>query len=240
MIELSGFDYAHEGVTLKGQIARPAGPGPHPAVLVMHHAIGMGENELHRTRKLAEAGYVALATDMYGIGAEPAGPDVYGPLFADLKAAPDLLRGRVLAGFDALRALPEVDAARIGAIGFCFGGQCVLELARTGAPVASVVSFHGLLSTDAPARKGAVRAKVLVITGALDPYAPREHVADFEKEMAAAEADYHLTIYGQGLHAWTDPTVPADDIPGVRYDAVLDRLSWSQATAFLDETLRPA
>jgi dienelactone hydrolase len=240
MTELCTFEYAHDGQALKGEIARPPGPGPHPAVLVMHHAIGLGENELRRTRMLAEAGYVALATDMYGIGAQAVGRDVFTPLFAGLQADPSRLRGRVLAGYEALRALPEVDGARIGAIGFCFGGQCVLELARTGAQVASVVSFHGLLTTDAPARKGGVQAKVLAIAGALDPYAPPEHVAEFQKEMASAEVDWHLTVYGQGLHAFTDPSVAAHDIPGVRYDAMLDHLSWAQATAFLEATLRPS
>lgn len=238
MTELRTFEYTHDGQTLKGEIALPAGPGPHPAVLVMHHAIGMGENEMRRARMLAEAGYVALATDMYGIGSEAVPDKVYLPIFRGLQADPEKLRGRVLAGYEGLRALPEVDSSRIGAIGFCFGGQCVLELARTGADVASVVSFHGLLTTDAPARKGAVKAKVLVITGALDPYAPPAHVADLQTEMTEAGVDWHLTVYGRGLHAWTDPTVPANDIPGVRYDAVLDRLSWIQATAFLDETLR--
>lgn len=238
MTELSTFAYTHDGETLKGEIARPAGPGPHPAVLVMHHAIGLGPNEMRRAKMLAEAGYVALATDMYGIGTEAVPQDVYGPLFAKLQADPNRLRGRVLAGYETLRAQPGVDKARIGAIGFCFGGQCVLELARSGAPVGAVVSFHGLLTTGLPAAKGAVKAKVLAITGALDPYAPPEHVADFQKEMAAAEADWQLTVYGNGMHAWTDPSVAEHNVPGVRYDAFLDKLSWAQATDFLAATLR--
>jgi dienelactone hydrolase len=240
MIDLRTFEYVHDGQVLKGEIARPAGPGPHPAVLVMHHAIGLGSNEMRRTRMLAEAGYVALATDMYGIGKEAVSQDVYAPMFAALQGEPDRLRGRVLAGYDALRALPEVDSARVSAIGFCFGGQCVLELARTGADVASVVSFHGLLTTDRPAAKGAVKAKVLAITGALDPYAPADHVAGFQAEMTAAEVDWQLTVYGQGMHAFTDPSVAQHGVPGVRYDALLDRLSWAQATAFLEATLQPS
>jgi dienelactone hydrolase len=238
MAELSTFTYAHDGETLKGEIARPAGPGPHPAVLVMHHAIGLGPNEMRRAKMLADAGYVALATDMYGIGTEEVAQEVYAPLFSKLQADPARLRARVLAGYEALRAQPDVDKARIGAIGFCFGGQCVLELARSGADARAVVSFHGLLTTQLPAAKGAVKARVLAITGALDPYAPPEQVADFQKEMAAAEADWQLTVYGGGMHAWTDPMVETHNVPGVRYDAHLDKLSWIQATAFLDAALR--
>jgi dienelactone hydrolase len=126
----------------------------------------------------------------------------------------------------------------MAAIGFCFGGQCVLELARTGADVKAVVSFHGLLGTQIPTPRGGVKAMVLAITGALDPFVPESDVQRFQEEMAAAEADWHLTIYGQGWHAFTDPDVSTHhDIPGVRYDPALDHLSWSQATAFLATAL---
>jgi dienelactone hydrolase len=237
---LRTFEYEHDGVTLKGELALPAGPGPHPAVLVMHHAIGLGSNEMRRARMLADAGYVALATDMYGIGTREVPQSEYAPLFMALQEDPAKLRARVLAGYEALRARPEVDPGRIGAIGFCFGGQCVLELARSGAEAAAVVSFHGILTARNPARPGTVKARVLAIAGALDPYAPPADVEAFQKEMTAAGVDWHLTVYGQGMHAFTDPSVEDHGVPGVRYDALLDRLSWSQATAFLDAALEPA
>jgi len=235
---LRSFDYDHDGFTLKGEIALPEGPGPHPAVLVMHDALGLGNLMRHKALALAKAGYVALASDMYGRGrfATPAeGMDTYRGVSGD----PALLRGRVLAAYDALRGAPGVDASRIGAIGYCFGGQCVLELARSGADARGVVSFHGLLTTAQPARAGEVKAKVLAITGALDPYAPAEHRAGFQAEMAAAEADWQMTVYGKGWHAFTEEDAPEiADIPGVRYDPLLDRLSWAEATAFLEAVVR--
>lgn len=231
MTALIPHAYAHEGVALTGELAIPAGTGPHPAVLVMHAGLGIGTLVRKRARDLAAAGYVALVTDMYGFA-----PDEQACRqgFAALQADPALLRGRVLAGFEAARALPGVDAARIAAMGFCFGGECVLELARSGADVAAVVSFHGGLRTKQPAVRGAVKARILVMTGAHDPYAPPADVEAFKQEMTEAEAEWHLTLYGQGWHAFTDPSTGArTDIPGVRYDPLLDRLSWAQSSAFL-------
>jgi dienelactone hydrolase len=239
MIELRPLDYSHGDDALQGQIAMPAGPGPHPAVLVMHESRGLGEQVRHRARMLAELGYVALAADMYGSGVDIWNAEGDGTLMLTLNKQPERLRGRVLAGFEALKAQPEVNAGRIGAIGFCFGGQCVLELARSGAEVKSVVSFHGMLNTKLPAKPGVVKAKMLVLTGARDPYAPLAHVSGFREEMTAAKADWQVTIYGEGYHAFTDPNA-ADlaDIPGFRYDPLLDRLSWASALAMLEATLR--
>ncbi len=239
MTDLPVFEYSHDGVPLRGYLAMPEGPGPHPAVLVMRDALALEGVVSRRAQDLARLGYVALATDMFGSG--PGEPSVAeaSESFAQLQKTPEYLRGRVLATFEALRALPQVDAARVSAIGYCFGGQCVLELARSGADARSVVSFHGLMHTALPAKPGAIKAKILAITGALDPHAPLSDVPGFQKEMSDAGADYHLTIYGQGVHAWTDPDVAKRiDIPGVQYDPFLDHLSWVQATAFLDATLR--
>jgi dienelactone hydrolase len=239
MTELRTIDYAHGDDALQGQLAVPTGPGPHPAVLVMHDARGLGELVRARARKLAELGYVALATDMYGAAGNDKDVRESGELMLALHKEPERLRGRVLAGFEALRARPEVAAGRIGALGYCFGGQCVLELARSGADVKSVVSFHGLLTSEFPAKPGAVKAKVLVLTGAHDPYAPPEHVDGFRKEMTAAGADWQITIYGEGYHAFTDPNAgELTHIPGLRYDPLLDKLSWTSALAMLDATLR--
>lgn len=238
MGELRALDYEHDGVVLKGELALPAGPGPHPGVLVMHDAHGLNDLVRRRALALAELGYAALATDMYGGGKLFTGQTEVGPVFQALQEDPQRLRGRVLAAFEALRARPEVDEGRVGAIGFCFGGQCVLELARSGAQARSVVSFHGLLHTSQPARAGAVKAKVLVLTGGRDPYAPAEAVAALQREMTEAEADWQLTVYGEGWHAFTDPNPKKAEVPGVRYDPLLDRLSWAQATAFVEATLR--
>jgi dienelactone hydrolase len=240
MISSRAFDYRHDDVQLTGWLAQPSGPGPHPAVMVMHSALGISDVVRGKADELAAMGYVALATDMYGSAPDDGDPKAYGALFKALIDDPDLLRARIRSAFDAIRSLPGVDAGRIAAIGYCFGGQCVLELARSGAAVRSVVSFHGLLTSAQPAERGAVQAKVLAITGALDPYAPAEHVQAFQKEMTEAGVDWQVTVYGTGWHAFTDPVVGRrEDLPGLRYDAMLDRLSWAQATEFLSATLEP-
>jgi dienelactone hydrolase len=235
MTALRPYAYSHDGVTLTGQLAEPTGPGPHPAVLVMHSALGQGPLERKRAQDLADAGYVALAADMYGFETSE---DTWRQAMAAFKQSPELARSRMVATYEAVRALPQVDPSRICAIGFCFGGECVLELARSGLDVAAVVSFHGGLLTKSPAARGSVKAKILVITGALDPYAPASDVEAFEKEMTEAEADWQMTIYGQGEHGFTNPSArPRPDYPGVRYDAMLDRLSWAQSNAFLEACL---
>jgi dienelactone hydrolase len=238
MGELSAFEHRHKDVVMKGALALPEGPGPHPAVLVMHSAHGLGPHAQERALRMAEAGYVALATDMYGEGRYFPNPADSAQFFAALQADPELLRARVVAAYEALRDLPQVDAGRVGALGFCFGGQCVLELARSGADVRGVVSFHGLLRTGLPARPGEVRSKVLVLAGAKDPYAPADDIAGFQGEMDAAGADWQLTVYGEGWHAFTDPDAALHDTPGVRYDPLIDRLSWAQSMAFLDAVVK--
>ena len=239
MSQPTPYEYTHDGVRLVGQLSLPKGPGPHPAVLVMHNAHGLGPHTRERTALMAEAGYVALATDMYGDGAYLTEQADLAHHFGGLQGEPAKLRNRVLAGFEALSALPQVDRSRIGAIGYCFGGQCVLELARSGADAKAVVSFHGLLTTALPARPGEVKAKVLVLTGAKDPWAPPQHVEGFKAEMTAARADWQLTVYGEGYHAFTDPHgAEIAGREGIVYDPLLEKLSWAQMMAFLDATVR--
>lgn len=237
MTELVALDYRHDGLALQGQLAVPNGPGPHPAVLVMHEARGLGPHVRRRAAMLANLGYLALATDMYGAGRHFEDPQEAAEPFMAMQKNPVLLRARAVAAFEALRARPEADPGRLAAIGFCFGGQCVLELARSGADARAVVSFHGILSTQTPAKAQEVRAKVLAIAGAKDPYAPLSDVAAFQAEMTATGADWQLTLYSEGCHAFTDPIAGGLDVPGVRYDPLLDRLSWTQATTFLDAVL---
>jgi dienelactone hydrolase len=203
----------------------------------MHSALGIGELECRRAGDLAASGNVALATDMYGAGRQLT-KEESGSYFLELLQNPDLLRSRIVATFDAVRDPDEVDSARVSAIGFCFGGQCALELARSGAEVCAVVSFHGLLRTASAAQRGAVTAKVLSITGVKDPYVPAEDVAAFQREMTDAGVDWQVTVYGQGLHAFTMPDIARQGVAGTAYDPLLDHLSWAQATTFLAATLR--
>ena len=232
------YEYAHDAVNLVGWLALPPGPGPHPAVMVMNDARGQGNQVRERALRLAGEGYLAFVTDMYGGGKCFERSTDGGAVMLSLHAEPDLFRARVLANFAALLARPEVDPARIAAIGFCFGGQCVLELARSGADLRAVVSYHGLLTTQRPAMPGTVNAHIAIFTGALDPYAPVEQVAIFREEMDAAGASYDVTIFGDAYHAFTDVNALAHDVPGLKYDALADSVSWAGTLALLEAKLR--
>ena len=238
MTTLRDFDYTVQGISCKGRLALPPGAGPHPGVLVMHSANGLGDHVYKRALLLAEAGYAALATDMYGGGRHFDDPMESGKLFMALVNEPKLMRDRIVGTFETFRAVPQVDARRVGAIGFCFGGQCVLELARSGADAKAVISFHGLLTTAFPARPNDIKAKMLVIAGARDPFAPKKDIAAFEDEMTAAGADWQMTVYGEGFHSFTDPSTDKMGHPGIRYNAVLDKLSWAQSMTYLDAMLK--
>jgi dienelactone hydrolase len=227
--------YDHDRLELSGIAERPERANGR-AVMVVHEAPGIGANVRRRARMLAELGYVAFVADLYGGGRSYGESSEDHPMHA-LRADPALFRARVKAGFERMLALPRVDAARTAAIGYCFGGTAVLELARSAAPVAAVVSFHGLLTTPAPARAGEVSARVLACTGARDPLVPLDHVDLFAREMDAAAADWQLIVYGRALHSFTNPNVAGMGDPRMDYDPSADRQSWAAALLFLDEAL---
>jgi dienelactone hydrolase len=206
--------------------------------MVMHNAHGLGPQVRDAALKLAQQGYLALATDMYGGGTFHENPSAAGESLGPLWKNPQLLRSRVVAWFDWLQARPEVAPDRIAAIGYCFGGQCVLELARSGADVKAVVSFHGILTTSMPAQAGAVRAQVAVYTGAEDPYAPRKHVDDFQDEMQSAGVRWQITSFGRCYHAFTDANIRAN-LPGLAYDPIATEVSWAGTLALLKTALGP-
>ena len=236
MTELSPVTCHQEGANLKGQLALPTSPGPHPAVMVMHNAHGLGPQVRDSAQRLAREGYVALATDMYGDGVFYEDPSAAGASLGPLWKNPQLLRSRVIAWYEWLRKRAEVIPDRIAAIGYCFGGQCVLELARSGADLKAVVSFHGILTTSMPAQPGAVRARVAVYTGTEDPYAPRKHVEAFQDEMQSAGVDWQLMSFGRCYHAFTDQHISAN-LPGLAYDPIADQVSWAGALALIAAVL---
>lgn len=218
---------------LVGELYRPErsdGRG----VLVVHEADGIGGNVRRRCAQLAELGYVALAADLHG-GGRVLESDEMRAAVDGFRADPERFRTRIRAGLDALATV--ADPARLVAIGYCFGGTAVLELARSGAPVRAVASFHGLLTTRAPAPNGSIRARVAAYTGAMDPLVPPEDVAAFQAEMAAAEADWRLHVYGRARHSFTNIGVADSPDPRMRYDPGADADSWASAVRFLDDTL---
>lgn len=219
----------HGGLTLVGQMARPSGAGAAPVVMVFPSALGLGEHALDAVKGMAEAGYIGLGIDMYGGGLASSytDTDATGSRFADLVANPAVLRERALAWLDGARLLPGADPSRIAAIGYCFGGFCVLELARTGADVKAVVSYHGLLKTQIPAAPGTIKAEVVAYCGAKDPYAPAQDIETLRQELTAAGARYQITTFGEAEHSFTDPRAGSAKTPGISYNALAARMAWS-------------
>ena len=233
------IDYRDGSVVCRGVIAYDdTADGKQPGVLVFHEGLGLGDHIIERARRIAKLGYVALAADMFGDRRQARDLEDMRALVGDLRNEPTKLRARAHAALATLASHPQVDAGRLGAVGFCFGGSVVLELARDGAALRAVVSFHGVLATRAPASPGAVKAGVLVLTGANDPLAPPDHVAALEDEMRAAGVrDWQVITYGNTQHAFTNPGADGSFLPGTFYNEQSDRRSWAAMTGFLDEVL---
>ena len=231
-------DYRCEQANLRGYLAWNDSAEPRPGILVFHEGLGLGDFAMERVRQLAGLGYVALAADMFGERRQARNLREVATLVGGLRAEPEKLRARGRAALETLAALPQVDAQRLGAIGFCFGGSVVLELARAGADLRAVVSFHGVLATKMPALSGKVKASVLVCTGADDPLAPPDQVAEFENEMrAAAVRDWQVISYGNTLHGFTNPAADGSMLRSALYNAQADRRSWASMQSLFDEVL---
>jgi dienelactone hydrolase len=238
-METHDIDYRAGAVNLRGYLAfDETAAGRRPGVLVFHEGLGLGEFAMARARMLAELGYVALAADMFGDRRQARNLQEVVKLVGDLRNEPEKLRARGSAALTTIAALPQVDANRIGAIGFCFGGSVVLELARDGADLKAAVSFHGVLATRMPAVPGKVKASVLVCTGADDPLAPPEQVKAFEDEMRAAGVrDWQVISYGNTLHGFTNPAADGSMMRSALYSAQADRRSWASMRSLFEEVL---
>jgi dienelactone hydrolase len=235
-VQTKSVEYKQGDAVLEGYLAwDDAAGGPRPGVLVVHEWMGMGDFVKLQTRKLAALGYVAFAADIYGQGVRPKTPAEAAAQSAIYKKDRGLMRARVRAGLDVLRHEPLCGAKRLAAIGYCFGGTCVLELARSGVELAGVVSFHGGLDTPNPADAGNIRCKVLVLHGGDDPHVPPKDVKAFEDEMRAAGVDWQLVVYGGAVHAFTNPALGTDNAKGAAYNAKADRRSWEAMKAFFTE-----
>ncbi len=237
MQEFEAIDCDHDGFALSGLVARPEGRGPFPTVIVMHSANGLRHQVQGTIRRLAALGYLAVATDMYGPEIQQGDAEGTGRAYMAFHEDPRLLRSRVVRWFDTVAARPDVDRARIAAIGYCFGGMCVLELARSGADVRAVVSYHGILTTQAPARKGEVKCDVAAYCGAHDPYAPMDTIDGLRRELAEAEARHQIMIFGEAAHSFTDPNAASMGMSGIEYNAIADRVSWAGTLALLEAVL---
>lgn len=232
-IKTEDIIYRDSPLTMNGLAAYEDGPTEkRPGVLVVHEAWGLGEHVIARARMLAGLGYVGFAADMFGDRRQITKREEAMALIGDLRANPQKLRVRMRAALTAMSAMPQVDSARLGAIGFCFGGTAVLELARDGADVAGVVSFHGGLETQMPAGAGVVKARVLVCNGADDPMIPPTQVKAFEDEMHKAGADIRVINYKGAVHNFTNPAADGSIAPGILYNKPADERSWAAMRAF--------
>ena len=230
MSSLEPIPYRDGDIALTGWLARPVGQA-RATVIVFPTIANFNEPVERRAMMLAEQGYLALVADFYGQAV--ASFEASGPLAQMLRTDPDTYRARLRAAIATLRAL--AGDLPMAAIGFCMGGQAALEAARDGAGLAAVVSFHGLLNTQAPAAPGAIKARILVCHGDADPMVPREQVLAFWEEMDAAGADWHFHSFSGVRHGFTDPGSDARGLNAVRYNASADRHSWAAMLGLFDE-----
>jgi dienelactone hydrolase len=234
MARVRDVEYEADGLTMIGSLCIPDQPGPRPAVLVAHEANGLDEYQKSRARQLAELGFVAFALDYHGGGVTPdfaAAQERTAALWDD----PERMRALGQAGLDVLRAEPATDPTKVAAIGYCFGGALVLELARTGADLKAVVGFHPGLRTNRPADSAKIVGTVLICVGSEDPYVTSEDRAAFEAEMRAANVDWQMHLYGGVEHTFTHPYADGAGLPGLRYHQPSAERSWRAMLELFDE-----
>lgn len=231
----------HDGdVALEGFLAydSQAQPTKAPGVLVVHQWMGLTDYEKRRCRELAALGYVAFALDIYGQGVRPANTKEAGAQATLYKTDRQLYRRRLNLGLEQLKARTNVDAKKCGAIGYCFGGTGVLELARSGADVEGVVSFHGGLDSPSPQDGKQITAEILVCHGQDDPFVPAGDIAEFKKELDDAEVEYEMIVYPGAVHSFTQPMAGNDNSKGAAYNAQADKKSWASMKEFFSRLLQ--
>ena len=210
--------------------------GRRPGILVTHDWLGVTDKTKAKVDELAEMGYVAFAVDIYGKGVRPNGPAEAGQLAGGFKKDRTALRARMQEGLKVLRDQPNVDKTKLAVIGYCFGGTAALELARTGADIKDVVTFHAGLDSPKPEDGKRIKGKLLILHGADDPMSSPEDINAFESELKNAKVDWQMIQYGGAVHSFTDKTAGNDNSKGAAYNAEADRRSWQAFRDFLQET----
>lgn len=229
-------EYQQGDTTLEGFLAYDdAVSGPRPGVLIVHQWLGVTGYEKHRAEQLAQLGYLAFCADIYGKGIRPKDTQEAGVEATKYKSNRQLLRTRANAGLAVLKANKLADAKRLAAIGYCFGGTAVIELARGGAELKGVVSFHGGLDSPTPADGKNIKCKILACHGGDDPYVPAKDLAAFEDELRSAQVDWQLIKYGGAVHSFTQPMAGNDNSKGAAYNERADQRSWSDMKQFFAE-----
>jgi dienelactone hydrolase len=222
----------HDGVIFESFIAAPAGAGPHPVVMLFPNVMGLDGVDDENAARVVALGYAVFGCDLYGKGVRPTTRDAAFPLMDALREDRPLLQARALHLLETARAQPEVNAAKVAAIGFCFGGMCVLDLARTGADVTGVASFHGLFTPPPNLPAPAIKARVAAYHGWADALVPPEQVTALAAELTAAGCDWQIHGYGGAVHGFTHARSPEEGLP---VNALADKRSWTSAADFLEE-----
>ncbi len=235
-IKKDTISYKDNKSTLEGQwVYDSSQTTPKPAVIIIHQWMGPTEHEYTQAQKLADMGYIAFVADIYGKDVRPKDPSEAGKLATQYKSDVQLFRKRIKAAIDVVAKDKKVDAKKIVVIGYCFGGTGALEAARAGFPIVGAVSFHGGLSTPKPQDTKNIKAKLLVLHGAIDPYVPAKEVDGFMKEMNDAKADYQFVSYSGAVHAFTQKGAGDDASKGAAYNESADRRSWLALKSFFGE-----
>jgi dienelactone hydrolase len=229
-------EYKDGEVVLQGYVCSDdAVQGKRPGILVVHDWMGISDETRRRCDMLAQLGYVAFAADIYGKGVRPANAEEAGKLAGKYKGDRALYRKRLTLALDQLKKEPLVEPASLAVIGYCFGGTGALELARSGADVKGVVTFHGGLDSLKPEDAKAIKGRVLILHGADDPFVPASDVAAFQEEMRKANVDWTMIYYGGAVHAFTNPGAGNDNSKGAAYNAKADSRSWQAMVGFFED-----
>lgn len=229
--------YQIDNENFEGYLAFNGTADKKPGLLVVHNWMGITAETKSKVDALAKLGYVVFAVDVYGKDIRPKDAQAAGTEAGKYKQNRVLLRERLKAGLEQLKKIKGIDQQKLAAIGYCFGGTAVLELARGGAPLKAVVSFHGGLDSPEPAIGKNITAKVLALHGADDPFEPAADLTAFENEMRTNKIDWQLIKYGNTVHSFTEKAAGSDNSKGAAYNADSDRRSWAAMKAFLTEAL---
>jgi dienelactone hydrolase len=234
-IHTETVDYKQGDATLEGVLVYDdANKDKRPGILVVHQWFGLTDYEKRRATQLAQLGYVAFCADIYGKDSRPKNVSEAGAQAGKYKSDRALLRARVNAGLDELKKNQFVDTSHVAAIGYCFGGTTVIELARSGADLNGVVSFHGGLDSPTPSDGKNIKCKVLALAGADDPFQKPDDLTAFESEMRDNKVDWQIVFYGGAVHAFTQPD-PGFVNAGAKYNEKADKRSWEAMKTFFAE-----
>ena len=235
MLQTSKIEYVDDGVLLEGYCAfDDSKSGKKPAVLIAPDYSGRNDFACQKAEQLAELGYVGFALDMYGNGKVGKTVEEKTALMKPFMEDRNMLRKRILAAYETVKKLDVVNTARIGAMGFCFGGLCALDLVRSGAELKGTISFHGLLTAPKNVTTHKILSKVLILHGYADPMVPPPMVDEFADEMNAAQVDWQIHMYGHAMHGFTNPTAH-DNKSGIAYNNLADKRSWISMREFFAE-----